>query len=76
MTYDRIQNAALIDFLSAPQKPTLARVALAVAVTLTKWDTRRRTRRELSHLEDWQLHDIGLTLDDARIEAARPFWRM
>lgn len=31
-------------------------------------------RRRLSELSDAQLRDIGLTRDQARAEAERPFW--
>jgi len=36
---------------------------------------RRRGRRELLDLEDRQLHDIGLTRDQAEEIANKPFWR-
>jgi uncharacterized protein YjiS (DUF1127 family) len=37
---------------------------------------RRRDRRLLAHLDDHLLNDIGLSPDDARTEAAKPFWRL
>ena len=55
--------------------PVLARWALAFAVLVTKWDTRARTRRALSKLDTNGLRDIGISLDDARAEAARKFWQ-
>lgn len=55
--------------------PTAARVALAVAVTVTKWDARYRTRKQLLGLTSDQLSDIGLTREAAYTEATRPFWR-
>ena len=36
---------------------------------------RVRTRRQLLELSDEQLRDIGISRDQARIEALRPFWR-
>jgi len=33
-----------------------------------------RQRRELVRMSDQQLHDIGVTRDDAEREANRPFW--
>ena len=33
-----------------------------------------RQRRALEEMDDAQLKDIGLTRDDVRKEAARPFW--
>ncbi len=55
--------------------PIMARVALAVAVTLTKWDARYRTRKQLKRLSPEQLFDIGFTREAAHTEASRPFWR-
>lgn len=34
----------------------------------------RRSRIDLGHLSDEQLHDIGLTHEDVREELARPIW--
>ncbi len=36
---------------------------------------RYRTRQQLKQLEAHQLEDIGISSHDARIEAAKPFWR-
>ncbi|MBD9501862.1 DUF1127 domain-containing protein [Pseudomonas sp. BGr12] len=36
---------------------------------------RVRTRKQLMDLSDAQLKDIGVTREQARIEAMRPFWR-
>ena len=33
-----------------------------------------RERRELAHMDDKLLRDIGLTRDEARHEVDRPFW--
>lgn len=53
----------------------LADVALRVAVVLTKWSRRARTRRALERLNADQLRDIGLSAEEAWREAALPFWR-
>lgn len=55
--------------------PVVARWAVAFAVTVTKWDSRYRTRKALSKLTNAQLRDIGLERDVAYTEARRPFWR-
>lgn len=39
------------------------------------WLARRRERHVLAELSPHLLRDIGLTPEDARREAARPFWR-
>jgi uncharacterized protein YjiS (DUF1127 family) len=38
------------------------------------WLRRRRTRRALAALNDYELRDIGITRDDARRETGKPFW--
>lgn len=55
--------------------PLVAEFALFVAVSTTKWTMRRRTRLALKQLEPHQLHDIGLTRQEALDEATRAFWR-
>jgi uncharacterized protein YjiS (DUF1127 family) len=47
----------------------------AMLETLQAWQTRARTRRELSGLSAAQLRDIGIDRIDADSEAAKPFWR-
>ena len=54
--------------------PALASVALAVAVTVTRWTVRRNTRKALGKLADHHLKDVGLTKQQAWREAALPFW--
>ncbi|GFE50147.1 hypothetical protein So717_19000 [Roseobacter cerasinus] len=55
--------------------PMLAVIAVEFAVCLSKWATRRETRRALKKLTDWELRDVGLTPEQARDEAAKVFWR-
>ncbi len=54
----------------------LAVVALRVAVALTVWSERRRTRLQLKHLDAHLLRDIGLDRLTAQREANRKFWLM
>lgn len=54
----------------------LAVVALRVAVTVTVWSERRRTRNHLKHLDDHLLRDVGLDRLSAETEANRKFWLM
>lgn len=50
-------------------------VAFSDLVTrLGRLADRRRQRRDLLELTDEQLRDIGVTPEEARREAARPFW--
>lgn len=55
--------------------PAMAELAVGVAVTVTRWSERARTRRALKRLEPHQLADIGKSPEEAWREAALPFWR-
>ena len=39
------------------------------------WRERMRARAELSHWEDRDLRDAGLTREMAAFEVSKPFWR-
>lgn len=53
-------------------RPSLvARLTFAVTEALT----RRRDRQILARLDAHLLRDIGLSPDEARSEAAKPFWQ-
>ncbi|MEM6341510.1 MAG: DUF1127 domain-containing protein [Pseudomonadota bacterium] len=76
MTRTQPTLAANLAYLSAETRvPAASVLAIRVAVTLSKWTTRRRTRLALSQLNDHQLRDVGLTRDEASCEARRVFWR-
>lgn len=51
--------------------PSLVR-ALA---TVRQWPQRLRQRQALACLDERLLRDVGLTVDQAREEASKPFWR-
>lgn len=55
--------------------PAAAVIAVEFAACLSKWATRRQTRRALQQLEDWQLSDVGLTPREAATEASKVFWK-
>ena len=68
-------HAPQIAFLGAQSTLSpLAVVALRVAVTLTHWSARRRTRLQLARLDDHLLRDVGLDRLTAHQEARRKFW--
>ena len=45
-----------------------------MAFWLSLWRARIRQRRALARLDDRLLRDVGLSRDQARREAAKPFW--
>ena len=53
--------------------------AMGCVMTVRLWMERRRQRRalgELAELNSYLLEDIGLSQEEARREAARPFWQI
>ena len=42
---------------------------------LALWRLRARERAELASMNERDLHDLGLTPDQAVFEAAKPFWK-
>jgi uncharacterized protein YjiS (DUF1127 family) len=46
-----------------------------LAVFLVEAAARRRDRRALAELDPHLLRDIGLTADEAKSEAGKPFWQ-
>lgn len=40
------------------------------------WFIRRHRRQELSLLDDGQLKDAGISREDVRREAGKPFWKL
>ena len=75
MAQTRQMTPDALSLLAQPGTPIAAKLAVAFAVKVTLWATRRRTRLVLSRLEPWQLTDVGLTPGQAEIEASRVFWR-
>jgi uncharacterized protein YjiS (DUF1127 family) len=63
----------MIRTVTSPRTATLPRPAGLRAV-LARWLETARGRRALLDLDERELRDIGLSRDQARIEAARPFW--
>ena len=43
--------------------------------TFHMWRERYRTRQELAHWSDRDLHDVGISWSDIVHEAEKPFWR-
>lgn len=47
----------------------------SLRATLVLWLQRSRTRRQLSHMPDYLLKDIGLNEADRFQEISKPFWQ-
>jgi len=76
MTQTTLHTPASIAYLGDHQPlPLLADIAVRVAVTITKWQTRRTSRKALSRLEDDMLGDIGVTRRQASDESRLWFWQ-
>ncbi len=54
-------------------RPSAPRAALREL--LATWRRRVWERTNLNHLEDRDLHDLGLSRAAAEYEAGKPFWR-
>ena len=76
MTNVRSPHIALAEsFCSRIEIPVLAAAVLKMAYTLVIWSERRRTRKVLQSMDDYQLTDIGLTKGQALGEYSKPFWK-
>lgn len=59
----------------ASNVPATASFIVSLGKQFRQWRTVSAQRRALRLLDQDALHDIGLRADQARREAARPFWR-
>lgn len=75
MSSNALHPAQLALLNSRAQLPTLARVAVTVAVLATKWDMNWRTRKALGRLDPFELNDIGLSSSQASKEANKRFYQ-
>lgn len=71
----RTDRTALEGLSARTTLPALSRIAVKLAWTYLLWSQRRKTRVDLSKLDDHMLYDIGLTPPEADLEARKPFWR-
>jgi uncharacterized protein YjiS (DUF1127 family) len=65
----------LVGAEAARWRTLAAGLARRAGAAITAWAIRRGTRRALAELERHHLLDIGKTAEEARREAAKPFWR-
>ena len=75
MTLTRSDRAALERLSAHTSLPAVSRIAVQVAWLYLLWSQRRRSRIDLSLLDDHMLRDIGLSPKDAARESSKWFWR-
>ena len=76
MTTQALTKDLLLELNSANRVPALATVFVYLATVVTKWSFRSRTRKHLANLPDHILHDVGLTLEEAKAETQKLFWQL
>lgn len=76
MAHHMQSPASHLAYLTAQNRiPATSVIALRVAVVLSKWAQRRRSRLTLNQLSPHLLRDVGLTQAEADHESRRVFWR-
>lgn len=65
----------LANLSAAPRLPLIAKVFVYCAGVVVTWDARRRTRIDLSRLDDSLLDDLGMTRREAYREYRKYFWQ-
>ncbi|MRU16966.1 DUF1127 domain-containing protein [Roseovarius sp. A21] len=70
----RTDRSALQSLAAQNALPAIASVAVRFAYLVTLWSQRSRTRRALKRLPAHLRKDVGLTADQADIEARKLFW--
>lgn len=76
MTHNHSQTALIaLNLANRTELPVLSQVAIRFANTVAKWADRYNSRQKLDTMTPDRLKDIGITDQDAYIEARKPFWR-
>ena len=58
-----------------PTPPSLVKILHQLGATCRSYRERYRQRRQLMHLDDRELKDIGITPEQAEQEARKPIWQ-
>ena len=73
----KLANTATTHHIWRPSLKRLhvtAKHSTCIVNTLAMWAIRHRTRKQLLRLTPLQRLDLGITLDQAKREAKKPFW--
>ena len=68
-------TAPTLQALALQPLPPVSRVFVAMAQVVLTWELRRTGRQSLRNLDAHLLKDIGLSTQDARLEADKRFWQ-
>ena len=74
-SFTRSDRTALEGLSARTTLPALSLIAVQLAWAYVLWAHRRKTRAQLTRLDDHMLRDIGLSPREADHEARKPFWR-
>jgi len=56
-------------------RPRVGDPVKQLIATISRWQQRYELRRHLLEMDQRLLEDIGLSRAEARLEAAKPFWK-
>jgi uncharacterized protein YjiS (DUF1127 family) len=73
-----VSKSSVSDFANyraTTHRTELPPILASLIETIAVWIMRRRQRQALSELDEHLLNDVGLSREQARREAAKPFWK-
>ena len=69
------KSSAFANHRLTTDRPELPPILLNLIDTVAIWIVRQQQRQVLAALDDHLLNDVGLSREQARREAAKPFWK-
>jgi uncharacterized protein YjiS (DUF1127 family) len=71
----RLSTSTVRNHPASPWAAAVADAILRATDALGRYYRRIQERRALYRLDDYMLHDIGISRADVELEANKPFWR-
>jgi uncharacterized protein YjiS (DUF1127 family) len=71
----KLSAADFANYRTTTRRFELSPVLRDLIEIVAVWIVRRRQRQALAELDEHLLDDVGLSREQARREAARPFWK-